>query len=324
MTILKVCVRNCTQRTFAKAHDNMLAHRDAYLLAHTLHRDISPGNMLIVPVDTPDGVKSRGILMDWELSEHINPTVSRGNIMRRVRRINLFHSNRSNADALQGTYQYLSVKAMDYPKELVFVADELEAFIHVLVGMGIKYLPHDCPDASAWHHAYFDTTPSSGCNTSSECSSIKRRCVEEGALITSDDKEVLFVLPGNNSQRSPNVVGEQCGRAPAEHPFQKIIDQLLEFASARHTKLLRERDEADMMQGISEAEDDAMVLSTPSASQTLEDASKENEFGGEEPRTPRSKPEANQSPHRVARTPLGDANINSTPALLSEELIAST
>ena len=46
-----------------------LAHKVAYEKAGLLHRDISPGNILI----TEDG---DGILIDWQFAEKIGPNVN--------------------------------------------------------------------------------------------------------------------------------------------------------------------------------------------------------------------------------------------------------
>ena len=47
----------------------LLAHDDALNKAGVLHRDISVGNILIA-----DG---RGILIDWDLSKHVNKEPSK-------------------------------------------------------------------------------------------------------------------------------------------------------------------------------------------------------------------------------------------------------
>ncbi|KAI0669646.1 hypothetical protein C8Q78DRAFT_976958, partial [Trametes maxima] len=108
------------------------AHRDAYKLTNILHRDLSEGNMLMVPVDAkkesqvPDGtVVYQGMLMDWELCERVDLRDIKG----------------YDQPSRRGTYSYLSVRAMDYPRRFVSVADEIEAFVHVLVQMSVDHLP---------------------------------------------------------------------------------------------------------------------------------------------------------------------------------------
>ena len=51
-----------------------IGHRDAYELAGILHRDISAGNLLIVPIDGQgdEGILYKGVLNDWELAERIS------------------------------------------------------------------------------------------------------------------------------------------------------------------------------------------------------------------------------------------------------------
>jgi serine/threonine protein kinase len=48
-----------------------LAHSDAFLHAEVLHRDLSPGNIMIGP-------NNKGLLIDWDLSKPLRrPNISR-------------------------------------------------------------------------------------------------------------------------------------------------------------------------------------------------------------------------------------------------------
>lgn len=183
---------------------------------------------------------------------------------------------------------------MDHPQEFHTVADELEAFVHVLVKMCIRYLPHDCADPAALHAAYY-TCQEAGPRAPSECSSLKRRCIEEGVLQTPEGKEVEFLMPekAQGGHRGPAQLG--AGRyihVPRTHPVEEIVSPLLLAASSRHLRVEEARERSE------------------------KDASKENaepQPGHENTqRTPQKKanPIASSVSPARPRPPLGDANTN--------------
>ncbi|OJT06601.1 hypothetical protein TRAPUB_2548, partial [Trametes pubescens] len=54
--------------------DCLEAHEDAYLKAGVIHRDISCGNLLMLPREEPSGdTVYEGLLVDWELSKRMDP-----------------------------------------------------------------------------------------------------------------------------------------------------------------------------------------------------------------------------------------------------------
>lgn len=71
----------------------LAAHRDAYQLAGILHRDISPGNLLMVHTEGLGNgdIVFQGILTDWELAERIARRVDPGFLYQPRRRVCLFH-----------------------------------------------------------------------------------------------------------------------------------------------------------------------------------------------------------------------------------------
>ncbi|OJT05472.1 hypothetical protein TRAPUB_3701 [Trametes pubescens] len=250
--------------------DCVEAHYDAYVLAHLLHRDISPGNMLMVPVDSEYGIQYRGMLMDWEMSESVEPGTNR-------------------TIARRGTYAYLSVKAMDHPRETYVVADELEAFLHVLVKMGIRYLPHDCADPAALHAAYYDTEEA---GTHGECSHLKRLCIAEGVLQTPEGAAVTFLMP--KKDRWGMITGSaRRADPPSDHPLEDILIPLFQGAAER-THVLEE---------VRDREWRAAKAKERAERAALTGASKEN---GNKYTPPILKPR----PPCLARPPLGNANAN--------------
>ncbi|RPD57710.1 hypothetical protein L227DRAFT_506401, partial [Lentinus tigrinus ALCF2SS1-6] len=104
--------------------DCLIGHRDAYARARVLHRDISQGNILMVPYDDQvDGEKVvayRGMLIDWEFAERVFRRSVPG----------------------FGTWPYLSVNAMNHPEVPVTPEDDLESFFHSFVGLAISYIRH--------------------------------------------------------------------------------------------------------------------------------------------------------------------------------------
>ncbi|KAI0369000.1 hypothetical protein BV20DRAFT_421703 [Pilatotrama ljubarskyi] len=238
--------------------DCVQAHRDAYAQAKTLHRDISPGNMLIVPVDKDGTVVRRGLLMDWELCERVDLRDGVKGLGRR------------------GTYQFLSVRCMENRSTYVAVADELEAFFHVIVKLALRLLPHNCRDVHVLHDDYFRLVENG--TSHSTCGALKRQWVVTGDMVTHDGEELVFLIPQDPIQ---------CGRGPrmrvAEmHPMQDLLQGILFWTEARYARLAAE-------------------LEPPSAV-------KENQPGGEyDARPATAQPRAPVTPPRA---PLGNANLN--------------
>ncbi|KAF9234156.1 hypothetical protein BU15DRAFT_52925 [Melanogaster broomeanus] len=105
----------CTKELVGGVLDAMKAHRFAYEVLQLLHRDISPGNIIL----TEDG---RGLLIDWELAKTVGEIGNR----RRER---------------TGTWQFMSAALLRKPGKLHMLEDDIESFIHVLGWTTIKYVP---------------------------------------------------------------------------------------------------------------------------------------------------------------------------------------
>ncbi|KAI0314641.1 hypothetical protein OF83DRAFT_1285421 [Amylostereum chailletii] len=108
----------CTKELCVVLKDTIEAHRDAYFKADTLHRDVSPGNILI----TDDG---HGLLIDWDLSREVS---SHPVFARRAYRT--------------ATWQFVSAELLsntnNVPHEL---HHDLESFAHVFVYSLARYRP---------------------------------------------------------------------------------------------------------------------------------------------------------------------------------------
>ncbi|KAI0688159.1 hypothetical protein C8T65DRAFT_126514 [Cerioporus squamosus] len=148
--------------------DCLQAHRNACERARILHRDISEGNLLMVPYDTQFddgvGIAYKGMLIDWEYSERISKRSAPDFIYRVDRR---------------GTWDFLSVNATNHPERPVQPVDDFESFFHVFVALGLSFLRHNCERPTQFEADYFSTRTTSG---GPWASALKERCVKHGRL----------------------------------------------------------------------------------------------------------------------------------------------
>ncbi|KAH8100113.1 hypothetical protein BXZ70DRAFT_206800 [Cristinia sonorae] len=102
----------------------MLAHAGAWVDAGVLHRDISDGNIVIyINYDDPTPTTT-GLLIDWDLCKY---RTELGNKSQRSR---------------SGTWRFLSAALLNYPLKPNELADDLEAFYHVLSLFALRYHDH--------------------------------------------------------------------------------------------------------------------------------------------------------------------------------------
>ncbi|TFK78153.1 hypothetical protein K466DRAFT_440952, partial [Polyporus arcularius HHB13444] len=95
------------------------AHGLAWSKCKYMHRDVSAGNLLIYPDvrRTQEGkyrIYWTGILADWELAKHADKKVA-------------------TQPQRTGTWHFMSAYLLDHPGMPTTIADELEAFVHVLI-----------------------------------------------------------------------------------------------------------------------------------------------------------------------------------------------
>lgn len=113
-----------------------LAHRGAYE-AGILHRDISPGNIVILD---KEGVPSKGILIDWDMSKPLASITSRR--VTRTVRIAMFDTLASITYILsQGTWQFMSAALVGQLDTSQGLMDDLESTLYVVLWMAIMYSP---------------------------------------------------------------------------------------------------------------------------------------------------------------------------------------
>ncbi|TBU26684.1 hypothetical protein BD311DRAFT_422694, partial [Dichomitus squalens] len=123
--------------------DAVEAHYEATSKSMTIHRDISSGNILILPKfvvsDDGDGnitirICWRGILADWELSKPLQDVGAR-------------------QPERTGTWRYMSVASLLDAYHIVGTADEIESFFNVLLHNALRYCSHNM---ELWVPAFID------------------------------------------------------------------------------------------------------------------------------------------------------------------------
>ncbi|KAH9889462.1 hypothetical protein C8Q73DRAFT_159665 [Cubamyces lactineus] len=198
--------------------DCVLAHKEAYKKAKVIHRDVSVGNMIMIPVDkSPQGtVIYRGLLTDWEISKEINEYD-----------LEPRHPDRT------GTWQYLSVNALNNPTKHVDVADDLESFLYVLVWCAIRYLPHNCPDVGHFMYYFFDHGETTN-HKEYTCGLLKRLAISEGYLMTNTQKPVTFLREPLPTSVDPSVARDDSTPLPPV-PTQTLHKRQLPSPSPSNT-----------------------------------------------------------------------------------------
>ncbi|EIW54459.1 uncharacterized protein TRAVEDRAFT_88212, partial [Trametes versicolor FP-101664 SS1] len=155
--------------------DCLEAHEDAYLKAGVIHRDISCGNLLMLPREKPDGrTVYEGLLVDWELSKRKDQ-----------------ESGSSGDPVRQGTWQFMSANALNNPGKQILIPDELESFFHALLWFAIRWLPHNCRDVGRFVYNYFDTGRTDN-DKDYYCGAVKHDTLLCGKLCTNTKTPLRF------------------------------------------------------------------------------------------------------------------------------------
>ncbi|KAJ8521807.1 hypothetical protein ONZ45_g1544 [Pleurotus djamor] len=98
--------------------DPAQSRRDVYNICGILHRDISSGNILILP----DG---SGLLIDWDLAKEVAKLGGPGRTPERT-----------------GTWAFMSIKLSSKPDKIHSVYNDIESFFWVIVYFAVRYTPH--------------------------------------------------------------------------------------------------------------------------------------------------------------------------------------
>ncbi|OSD00254.1 hypothetical protein PYCCODRAFT_1437607, partial [Trametes coccinea BRFM310] len=192
------------------------SHEDAYKKAKIIHKDISVGNILMIPPDGKNGKTAyQGLLADWELSKRLDD----------------YQAEACHPDRTRGTWQFMSVHIQDHPHAQVEIANELVSFLYVIIYCAIRYLPHTCDDVGSFMYNYFDD------EAEYTCGIFKGYVMDKGTIVTSERVPVTFLRspPIANSKKSPrNSKKRPRPPPPQPHPINRVFSKLFPMFSARY------------------------------------------------------------------------------------------
>ncbi|KAI0636344.1 hypothetical protein C8Q77DRAFT_1072092 [Trametes polyzona] len=187
----------------------MITHMLAYEKLRLLHRDISAGNVLILPrleSVSPGSdeltVVWDGILTDWELAK----VVPSGASMESPRQ-----------PERTGTWQFMSVAYIQgHPCHPVSIADELESFFHVLLFYAVRFLNSNVPDVGSYILQYFDTYDRRQ-DGSRRCNARKEMTMYSGTLLTDGDDISFHDRNGKENTQLNNLFASLLERFKARY-----------------------------------------------------------------------------------------------------------
>ncbi|KAI0776292.1 hypothetical protein BD413DRAFT_610960 [Trametes elegans] len=188
------------------------AHPQAYKIG-IIHCDISAGNILLYR--TEDG-RWKGMLNDWEMSKTRAQQELEGGQAGRV-----------------GTWQFLSVNALNCPTKKIVIEDELESFFQVLLYMAIRLLHHniDDRDVPQFPRNYFDGY--SACHDRIACGHLKSLVMTTGRIDWGVNKgqdgvsrtgRLKFISPPTDNARPLGQSGQVWSGSSTLQPVAKPHD----------------------------------------------------------------------------------------------------
>ncbi|KAI0368182.1 hypothetical protein BV20DRAFT_948573 [Pilatotrama ljubarskyi] len=235
-----------TKQLIRLMYDCIATHHWAYARYNLLHRDVSAGNVLILPTlrmsaSGREVVVWRGLLTDWELAKSVAEA----------------ENDRARQPERTGTWQFMSVDYVDsYWTRPVVVADELESFLHVLLFYAVRYLPNTLPDVTEFVINYFDTFQRQrGCER--RWSGHAKRSAMETKIIKSQSVILRFL-------KTTGDVG---------NPLNTLVYRLLELLGARY-EVLNFNQALSQKEGMERGDDKAAVGNadaSPDTSSEVED-----------------------------------------------------
>ncbi|KAL7277771.1 LOW QUALITY PROTEIN: hypothetical protein ACG7TL_008714 [Trametes sanguinea] len=196
----------------------MKAHGQAYKRKGFLHRDISAGNVLILPKE--EMIKGRfrryrvGILADWELAKKVKEP-EESDAPRQIDRT--------------GTWQFASAMALDNPTKRIVVEDDMESFFHLILYFALRFLPHNCKNVGEYMEIYFDGHQQyDGIYIGGK---EKLVSMQSGRLTTSRGTSLKFFVPGRptpavtpNTSSSNSKSPDEAGGAVSSGPSAAASD----------------------------------------------------------------------------------------------------
>ncbi|KAI0728833.1 hypothetical protein C8Q72DRAFT_944330 [Fomitopsis betulina] len=145
----------------------LTAHEQAWKCAHTLHRDISPNNILIYRYfDSAGELVQQALLIDWGLCRLVEEL-----------------AQMASQEARSGTWQFISAVILAFPGRFKYeVWHDLEAFIHVLHWMCFRFHLTD--------YSY------SAAKFAHEVQRLYDHCAFENGESLGGESKLKFLLPG--------------------------------------------------------------------------------------------------------------------------------
>ncbi|KAI0684177.1 hypothetical protein C8T65DRAFT_722537 [Cerioporus squamosus] len=167
------------QQLVSIIYDCALAHYEATQQG-IIHRDVSSGNILILPCigTSEDGtrfIEWRGILTDWELAK------------------GLADERKPRQPERTGTWQYMSVALLNRPTKAVEIPDDLESLFYVLLYHAVRYLKSNCTSVPNWLEDFFDVF--SYHEGAYACGAKKEKAIDSGELIVKTGTQLQFNSP---------------------------------------------------------------------------------------------------------------------------------
>ena len=192
-----------------------------------MHRDVSAGNLLIYPqvcraANGKYHVYWRGLLADWELAKHSTKTGAT-QPQRTVCRLPL-RIDGGSLMVLQGTWHFMSAYLLDNLNMPTTIADELEAFLHVLIYGVVRRMRSDnITSVFDFLESYFAGYTVNPMSRIMSCPYSKRASIVQGCTLTMAGVPIIFSTPD--------------GKLAEEHPINELIAELLEVFHSRYAIL---------------------------------------------------------------------------------------
>ncbi|KAI0365592.1 hypothetical protein BV20DRAFT_1056338 [Pilatotrama ljubarskyi] len=189
------------------------AHEQAYE-AGILHCDISVGNILL---HLGEHGRWHGLLNDWELSKTIEQ-----------------QATEKRPPLRMGTWEFMSVNALNDHEKAITIQDELESFFHVLLYMALHLLPHNCDATGLPYllHGYFDSFDCYAYDRSKpKCGATKEGIMHIGYISLAQYNELNGRPPPRLCFLERRKADEVDGPAYC-HPIDDVITTLLKWFSA--------------------------------------------------------------------------------------------
>ena len=199
----------------------------AFELVGIIHRDISAGNILLHKDSEGEWV---GLLNDWELSKLAGGDQVARQPDHMVRLYFALKLSRRSHVVDKGTWQFMSVNALNDPYKDITIPDEIESFFHVLLYLAVHFLPHNInpKETEQFIVDYFD-----GFSNNQEgycCGRAKQEAMTTGriALRTYNrDASVLTFYETKDQTAQPRT-------EPTPHPINLVFNTLLRWFRAHY------------------------------------------------------------------------------------------